>query len=126
MQICQNMTLDDLKTGMIVTRRNGTKMIVFKNTLKSYNKCNDFITDTRGHRWDPLCFYNQDLTNNTGSKELDIVKVECPVGAYDLGKIDGGCIVLWEEHPAVKLTVAEIEARLGYKIEIVSDTNEEE
>ena len=121
MQIMQNMTLDDLKTGMIVTRRDGAKRIVFKNTPNIYNKCNDFITDTSGHSWDSLCFYNQDLTNNTGFKEFDIVKVECPVGAYDLGNINCKCTVLWKEAPAVKLTVAEIEARLGYKIEIVSE-----
>lgn len=116
-----HMTLNDLKTGMVVTRRDGVELIVFRNCEIGGYIERDFIISVNGYNWDLLKHYNYDLTNNHGHTNLDIVKVE--EATSPRGSMVNNCNrkVLWKETPAVKLTVAEIEARLGYKIEIVSE-----
>lgn len=73
--------------------------------------------------------YKPDLTYNGKDRDWDIVKVEVPVHPFGFMTVDYRTYqrtVIWKEAPAVKLTVAEIEARLGYKVEIVSDDNKED
>lgn len=138
MQIYQNMTLDDLKTGMIVTLRNGSKYIVLRNITYELDGNKDILAYTNfdqaktlgfrddGCGWMGFNRYKSNLSH-VRDKKWDIVRVESPNnyrGMLDLNysKVAN---LLWVERPAVKLTVAEIESRLGYKIEIVSDNEEE-
>lgn len=114
------MTKSELKTGMIVTLRNGNKKQVYIDVVTNNLQNANVITD--GNTWSDLYHYNEDLTYK-GSRELDIVKVayvgfviglhagvESPVGN-----------TIWERKEPKKMTVAEIETILGYKIEIVSE-----
>ena len=55
------------------------------------------------------------MTATLGGKSFDIVKVERVYSPVNLLQPNFGiedATLLWEERPAVKLTVAEIEARL--------------
>ena len=138
MQIYQNMTLDDLKTGMIVTTRNGMQFTVIRNAVKPWNNSTDLLIYTNmdyrkyNYEWKRGCFtfssFNEDMRAASGNRKWDIVKVETadlPFGFMDLNDEPHRRSTLWCESNKVKLTVAEIESRLGYKIEIVSDNEEE-
>lgn len=130
-----NMTLDDLKTGMIVTLRKGVQYAVMRNTAAEKPEHKNVFVYTNFDQSKVLSFYdggcgfmtfdryNSNLTHVYDSK-WDIVKVEIPKHAYgfmDLTYRVEDRKVIWIEPTAVKLTVAEIENRLGYKIEIVSE-----
>lgn len=124
------MTLNDLKTGMIVTWRNGEKATVLRDTIffKSLLMTNrDLLVPCSGNSWTTLTNYNDEFKNKF-IPSYDIVKVEVPTHpfyCFDYERKDFHSEVVWEES-AVKMTVAEIENKLGYKIEIVSDNEEEE
>ena len=124
MQIYQNMTLDDLKSGMIVTTRNGFSYLVIRND-------SDFVGIRSGGWIDISRDFNADFKYNDPINDKhtwDIVKVESFDSLSNMINFEHNTkykSVLWEEPPKVKLTIAEIENRLGYKIEIVSDNEEE-
>lgn len=120
------MTKSELKTGMIVTRRDGKKLTVYRNCAcsASHRIYNDVIVDASCECWHPLEYYTEDLINNNNFPEFDIVKVELVHHPYDYNKypFDAKVVkVLWERNEPKKMTVAEIEAILGYKIEVVSE-----
>lgn len=120
------MTLNDLKTGMIVTWRNGEKATVLRDTPKFgilLNTDRNFLVRCSGDGWTTLSNYNDDFTNKFVDI-YDIVKVEVPRHPYDCfnyNRYTFDSEVVWEKESAVKMTVAEIEKKLGYKIEIVSE-----
>ena len=117
------MTKSELKTGYIVTLRNGNEYVVMLNAnfVASYEK--DFLV--REHSFIHLAEYNEDLTHFGESdryRNFDIIKV----GRFHF--VDNvfdykDCVVspIWERNEVKKMTVAEIESILGYKVEIVSD-----
>lgn len=126
------MTLNDLKTGMIVTTRNGYEYTVIRDHCSTnITGCDVFvrcIDNTRG--WLNVREYNPDLSftdkwsDKQENRAWDIVKVEVcehPFGFMDLNYNRDDRKVIWEEPPAKKLTVSEIEKLLGYKVEIVSE-----
>ena len=127
MQIFTNMTLDDLKTGMIITLRNGYEYAVIRDRVADDLTNHDVfvrcIGDDRG--WMCMGNYNYNLTYKAcNDRDWDIVKVERgthPFQFINLKYRNDDRVLLWKEPDAVKLTVAEIENRLGYKIEIVSE-----
>lgn len=73
----QEMTKDDLKTGMIVENRRGTRYMVLCGdlTTSSYGKQDILFIGEDG--FDHLGVFNDNLTN-IKHKELDIVKVYAP------------------------------------------------
>lgn len=112
------MTKSELKTGHIVTYRNGEKRTVFKDTNRNPA---DFITD--GHTHVNLNAYNEDLTCVFDSNR-DIVKVENAHSPITIGFNPGAFAQLktiWKRPIPKKMTVSEIEAILGYKIEIIAE-----
>lgn len=120
------MTKSDLKTGMIVTRRDGKRFTVYRNcAAESYSKLEtDVLVDALNSMWHPLEYYDEDLTNNRGNRDFDIVKVELVHHPYDFNKFPCNAKIvktLWTRDDTKKMTVAEIESILGYKVEIVSD-----
>lgn len=127
MQMMINMTLDDLKTGMIVTLRNGREFTVIRKMANSWRESNDILvySTTKGdHGWLLFKDYGKDMRYMSGDNSWDIVKVETPVHPFGFMDVDYRRYernLIWKEIPAVRLTRAEIEARLGYKIEIVSE-----
>ena len=119
------MTKSELKTGMIVTRRDGKKLTVYRNCvcLACYSKNNDVIVDALNDNWDLLDYYTEDLTHKDFHK-FDIIKVELVCHPYDYNKHTSYAKIsktLWERNDTKKLTIAEIESILGYNVEIISE-----
>ena len=109
----------DLRTGHIVTLRKGSKYKVFLNASVGFGT-SDVLARDSGII--PLANFNEDLEHKA-DRNMDIIKVEC-VYAYHLLDKPIGSIeyeTIWERKEAKQMTVAEIEAILGYKVEIISD-----
>lgn len=105
-------TKADLKDGMVVEYRDGRRRIVLGDYFM------DFEIDTI------INFYTDELINKLVD-DLSIDKVytssACTLNDY---RKDKYLTLIWErpkEEPAKKMTVAEIEKELGYKVEIVSE-----
>ena len=108
-------TLSDLKTGHIVTLRDGTKMVVYKDSAlgKIYMS---------GKVWSGLDDYHEDLMHSEYDL-LDIIKVERPVHILDLGNMNAkNTEVVYERVKPKEMTLAEIEKELGYKIKLVEES----
>lgn len=111
-------TEDDLKTGMVVEYRNGSRRVVFEDRLlghKAYCRLNQF---------------EETLLIIGSCHDLDIMKVYRPnmKCVYELEDIfdDTNLNLIWErqeesEPEAEEMTLAEIEKELGRKIKIVSE-----
>ena len=104
----------ELRTGMIVTLRDNSRMTVFLGTDRL---AINYITD--GSQWINLDCYQGDLTHAKRS-EFDIVAVASTQSPTDIFGRRTSTKIIWER-PAKKMTVSEIEAILGYKIEIVGE-----
>ena len=110
----------DLRTGMKVTTRNGDECIVLLNIQHEYSGDKDIIVGLKNKNWWlMLSEYNDNLTYKYGRSEFDIVKVEIPIHLMDL--VADTKSVEWKQ-PVKKMTLSEIEAELGYKIEIVKNS----
>lgn len=133
-------TKDDLHSGYVVEFRNGERMQVTR--VSNFTK---ILTTVRGDwyylgsGWDsdlkavPFPSHMGDMTPRISSansqREWDIMKVYGLIKGSDTSKYRYafGTIVehrplLWERKEAVKMTVAEICAKLGYDVEIVAET----
>ncbi len=120
------MTKSELKTGMIVTQRCGKKLTVYRDCVCSYEAHihKDVFVDASSKTWHPFDYYTEDLINDKGYHEFDIIKVELAHHPYDFNKypLDANVDkILWERSDTRKMTVAEIEKILGYKVEVVSE-----
>ena len=118
------MTKSELKTGMVVTTKEGHKYRVYRNIATEYNnvsdKGNDVLVGSLAD-WLRLENYNDNLTHKL-YKEYDIMKVELVNHPYDFIKdLDNVKIAetLWERQEVKELTVAEISKLLGYEVKIV-------
>ena len=122
------MTKSELKTGMVVTYRDGREAMVFKdcadNNFPNIFKKEASMLISEEATWLDLRFINEDLLYTSGCvNDLDIIMVECVRRPsllwqhYD----PKNYTVIWERNPPKKMTVAEIEAILGYRVEIVSE-----
>lgn len=110
----KEMKLEDLKTGYIVSCKNGYEYVVFKDCF--YDKANVLVRDGG---WMSMEGYN-DYMRSLVDDDLDIMKVEAPNDVLDIGKNPEDVVdrtMLWERK--VKMTKKEIEELLGYAIEIV-------
>lgn len=115
------MTKSDLKTGMVAIDRSGRNWFVFK---ESYVKLGDsylegdFLVSKDGY-WGILEAFNEDLTFSN-CRERDIVEVLKVGNIRDLVKYVNKAIPVWKrKEPPKKLTLSELEAILGYEVEIV-------
>ena len=111
------MTLDDLKTGMIVKTREGKYNIVMRDFIDEGDilaglSCNNKISDT----WTSLSNYNQDMTNSR-FPHLDIMSVY----ASSVYSADTPTKLLWERKEYREVTIKEIEEMFGCKIKIVEE-----
>ena len=118
------MTKSELKTGMVVTTKEGHKYRVYRNIATDYtnlsDKNNDVLVSSLAD-WLRLENYNDNLTHKL-YKEYDIMKVELVNHPYDFIKdLDNVKITktLWERQEVKELTVAEISKLLGYEVKIV-------
>ena len=111
------MTLDDLKTGMIVTTRNGNSYIVMRDFIDYGDilaglSCNNVIANT----WTSLLSYNQDMTHSS-LPNIDIMSVYAS-SAYST---DTQTKLLWKREEYKEVTMKEIEEMFGCKIKIVEE-----
>lgn len=111
------MTLDDLKTGMIVKTREGEYYIIMRDFIYEGDilaglSYNNVISNT----WTSLSGYNQDMTH-CALPNLDIVSVyTSPVYSVDIP-----IRLLWERKEYKEVTMQEIEEKFGCKVKIVED-----
>ena len=125
------MTKADLKTGMIVTTKDGDKYMVFLNAVANSTKETDILVNLRFKGcWNRLCYYNEDLTygNNLACNDRtdfewhrkhDIVKVSLP-DSYARFIHDIEEKVIWQREEVKEVTMAEVEEKFGCKVKIVS------
>lgn len=111
------MTLDDLKTGMIVKIRNGEYNIVMRDFIDEGDilaglSRNNKISNT----WTSLSNYNQDMTHS-GVPHLDIMSVY----ASSVYSADTPTKLLWERKEYKEVTIKEIEEKFGCKVKIVEE-----
>ena len=111
------MTLDELKTGMIVKTREGNSHIVMRDFIDEGDilaglSNNNVISNT----WTSLSNYNQDMTHSA-LPNLDIV------GVYDSYpySADTSKRPIWERKEYKEVTMSEIEEMFGCKVKIVEE-----
>jgi hypothetical protein len=114
----EQMTLNDLKTGMHVVTRDGIEYMVLKDT--TYNK--DILVavheDEYSGCWRELDDYNNNMTNKDHHDD-DIIKVYAPIYEYTTLEYKFDC--LHEELANMffaeeTMTKAEAEAKFGIRI----------
>lgn len=111
------MTLNDLKTGMIVTTRNGNSYIVMRDFIDSGDvltglSCDNVIANT----WTSLLCYNQDMTHPT-LPNIDIMSVY----ASSTYSVNTPTKLLWKREEYKEVTMQEIEEKFGCKVKIVEE-----
>ena len=111
------MTKDELKVGMLVQHRDGTmSMIMPTSSIK-----NPVVFIAADGIWSQFISYDDNLLYEYG-KYRDIVKIwglseyAHKVFSFTTDTRE----LLWEREEKKKMTIAEIEAALGYEVEIIS------
>jgi hypothetical protein len=112
------MTLNDLKTGMIVKTREGKYHIIMRDFIDQGDILAGLSYDNRiSNSWINLSKYNQDMTHSE-IPSLDIVDVY----ASSVYSADTPTRLIWER--CKQVTINELEEKFGCKVKIVG--NEEE
>lgn len=115
------MTKSELKNGMVVTTRDMEKYMFYKDCVYKNEHTLSVFAREDGV-WTNIDTYSDDLTFSD-CKALDIMKVEVlkhPRLAWQKYNTNN-YVTIWERKSPKKMTVAEIEAILGYKVEIISE-----
>lgn len=116
------MTKADLKTGYLVTTRNGKQYVVYLGAETSYFSGDCIVDGNKEANWLKLDNYNEDLTFKSG-KHHDIMKVEKQYHPYDLLTInycEKDRKLLWEREEVKEMTMSEIEKLVGCKVKIIN------
>ena len=117
------MTLSDLRSGMIVELRRGTRYVVLLNSNSGdiILAGSDEIPNLSSG-W--ICCddtYKDDLTCTSVLEDLDIMKVWDSMPH----KLGVSYNLLWEREEVREVTLKEIERKFGCKIKIVDNKEEE-
>lgn len=118
------MTKNELKTGMVVTLRNGDKLRVFRDYASDWtqdeNESVCMVSTVCANDWWKLSAYTDDMKYED-DETCDIMEVYRPYHPYDfLRDFDESRYnLIWKREDPKEMTMAEIEAALGYKIKIV-------
>lgn len=135
-------TKDDLHSGYVVEFRNGIRLLVARVNNKNFTKIltgpgvwfylgSGWDSDLRAVQCPPNLGAMSKRVYKTSLCEWDIVKVygllsgsDTALYGYVFNTSDAEVMrpLLWERKEAVKMTVAEICAKLGYDVEIVAET----
>lgn len=110
-----------LRTGHIVTYRNGSLRRVFLDT--GMHEPNVLVGD---EVWNSLANYNDELLYNSGSgnADFDIMKIVTGTSILNLVDTDLDSITtttIWKRSEPKEMTIAEIEQALGYPVKIVKE-----
>lgn len=119
--MCYDMNKNKLRTGMIVTTRDGEEYMVYLNSMSMYF-CGDILLNSDKKSWKKLEYYQDDLKHNK-YRENDIVKIEYPLhpnSFMDLDYAKEYRKVLYDvsekEKKKVELTIEEIAEKFGVDI----------
>ena len=124
------MTKSELRTGHLVTFRNGDEYMVFRN-CDPYN--DTLVRVDNDMEWMRLESYNDDLTFDTSEmifttenecKKWDIMKVRRVSHPYAFVNHDynkNHIKTIWERHEKKKYTYAQLKEILGEEFEIVKE-----
>lgn len=128
-------TTDDIKSGFLVELRNGERLIAARAGGNRFTKI--LVNPTSGN-WDYLSRWNADSLCSAyvildlndrkqhRNSDLDIMKVYGLIeGTDDYGKAFNTDFfmlrtLLWERREPVKMTLKQIEEKLGHAVQIVS------
>lgn len=121
------MTKQDLKTGMRVRTRNGELYLVLKDCKTGHYGHQDLLFASFCGDYNIGDDYNNDLIcvdSNDTDEDFDIVEVyTAKSGFADIDVLDRTSLKsIWKREEKKKMTVAEIEEKLGYEVEIVRET----
>ena len=129
------MKKSDLKTGMIVTTREGYEYVVLLGTTSVYTgkeSCDILLNiNPKSYLWNKLDYYNEDLIydstlarNEDKAKRNDIIKVELAPHPYAFALLDyerEDRKLLWERNKSIKeMTMEELAEHFGCEVKIVS------
>ena len=118
-------TKADLKTGMIITTRNGEEHVVFLNCSDDEYKKDILILKTNG--WESLSCYKDNLLYNTegmenikGIEGFDIMKVELPSLIRSMSIFDEQRTLVWQRTQEISMEEAleKLEEVYGCKVKI--------
>ena len=122
------MKLSDLKTGMIVTLRNGNEYVVLKDYCVSDETAifdKGIICNVESSSWTRLSNFNEKMecTNTIFGKEYDIVRVEVPAHPFSIQKpsYEKDKRTILYDGIVKEVTMAEIEKKFGCKVKIVKE-----
>ena len=126
-------TIDDIKSGFVVELRNGERLLATRAGGNNFTK---IIVNPASGQWhylsnwsDELCCQSR-ITCALGQRRdssRDIMKVYGLINAtaYYGSVFDANCIkprmLLWERKDLVKMTLKQIEEKLGFDIQLVSE-----
>lgn len=110
------MTLDDLKTGMIVKTRDGLSHIVMRGFNNTWGDILAGLSDSKyiSNTWSRLSEYTQDM-KIPGLPNLDIMEVYITV-PYSVDIPDK---LLWKRDKYKEVTMSDIEEKFGCKVRII-------
>lgn len=109
------MELKDLKTGMVVETRDGTKYLIVNQDGKLYGIGMNVYMSLDGRY--P---HKSDMTWPDDS-DLDIMKVFKPALRKFSIMLSDECNCIWNREKVRKMTASEICKELGYEVEIVKE-----
>ena len=109
------MELKDLKTGMVVETRDGTKYLIVNQDGKLYGIGMNVYMSLDGRY--P---HKSDMTWPDDS-DLDIMKVFKPALRKFSTMLSDECNCIWNREKVRKMTASEICKELGYEVEIVKE-----
>ena len=124
------MKKSEIKNGMHVITNKGKEYIVINNVeaTEQIFLANTIMVRLDGEGWLPLDNYDDNLryrlSGDDNDDAYDIKEVYVPKFYVDIfasihNANRDGFIKVWERPSAKKMTKAEIEAKLGYEIEII-------
>ena len=122
------MTKSQLKSGMILERRDGQQFLLFRDiyregsfdaVINGTNRAVSINVD-QGHKFIRLCDYSDNLCFLLQNREYDIVKVWNPTHLEDLfaNKRPIEAKILWER-PKEKYTYEQLKAIIGHDFDFV-------
>lgn len=118
------MQKSDLKTGMIVTTRNGNEYVVFLDCQHLYDSAKNVIVNRQFCCWNDLDLnYTENLTCKNFHSH-DIVKVQIPRHVYSFMDADYEKTVrktIWERQECKEVTMADVEKKFGCKVKIIKE-----
>jgi hypothetical protein len=114
----------DLKTGMKVITNQEKEYIVLLNIKHSYCLESKIYTNILVNpvkdscSWFNLNDFNDNLEEPITSTLIE--KIYLPAHPYDIFYKHNDWKLIWERNKVIKMTVEEIEQKLGHKVEIIS------